>query len=227
MPFSLFSPISQKAAEVTIYPVLLMCEDGCKFSYSFHAETVDGLGHELQHQDEVHFLLLRALPIRLFLLLDSCWHSPGSGYVWYQSPRFKKTICSALKDGGLGGEWSLARNPAPGSDTLSRAANAVICFLNSLICAGACRDPATCNTNQGDLQRRFAPPSEGWWLRRRNVSDTNFSTRFRYTSSGCERGQITFFSPLICAGTRRNPATCGTHQVDLNRRSAPPLRDGG
>ena len=33
-----------------------------------------------------------------------------------------------------------------------------IAFLNFLVCTGARQNPGTCDTNQGDLQRRFVPP---------------------------------------------------------------------
>ena len=42
-----------------------------------------------------------------------------------------------------------------------------------------------------------------------------------------ERDQIAFFKSLICTGGRRNPAACGTHKGNRERRFATPLRAGG
>ena len=42
-----------------------------------------------------------------------------------------------------------------------------------------------------------------------------------------EQHQSSFFRSLICTGTRRNPAICGTHQGNWMRRFDPTLRDGG
>ena len=42
-----------------------------------------------------------------------------------------------------------------------------------------------------------------------------------------QRVQIALSRSLICAGARRNPATCGTRQGDRKRGFAHPLRAGG
>jgi hypothetical protein len=99
---------------------------------------------------------------------------------------------------------------------------------------GAVWNPATRGTNDGDWKRRsdglLSPVDPSFralsgrlkfTVRRHNFNEDDFSVA-AHAPNGMladdQIAQIALFSSLILTGTLWNPATCGTHQGDLNRR---------
>ena len=78
---------------------------------------------------------------RFFKVLDVCWSLPESGDLWYKSRRLRKMICSPTP--------RVVAQPCAQIPHQKASADQID-FLRSFMCIGACRNPASCGTNQGD-----------------------------------------------------------------------------